>query len=103
MFGGIAPGWSATLPLTKIMEGRTAIKRGSPFDKMNRICELETAKAFSRQLQATLAEKRGVMLLYPDLVFAVAETSAAGHRRWGNPLGRKVGVADLCRSESPRR
>ena len=58
--GGIAPVWSATLPLTKIMEGRTAIQRGSSFDKMNRICELDTAKAFFRQLQATLAEKRGV-------------------------------------------
>ena len=42
------------------MERRTAIKRRSSFDKTNRICELETAKAFFRQLQATLAEKRGV-------------------------------------------
>jgi hypothetical protein len=52
-------GWSATRPLTKIMEGRTAIKRRSSFYKMNRICELETATAFFRQLQATLVEKRG--------------------------------------------
>jgi hypothetical protein len=42
------------------MEGRTAIKRRKSFDKTNRICELETAKAFFRQLQATLAEKRSV-------------------------------------------
>jgi len=43
-----------------LMEDRTTIKRRSSFDKMNRICELETAKAFFRQLQAPLAEKRGV-------------------------------------------
>jgi hypothetical protein len=42
------------------MEARSAIKRRSSFGKMNRICELETAKAFFRQLQATLAEKRGL-------------------------------------------
>ena len=42
------------------MEDRTAIKQQSSFDKINRICELETAKPFFRQLQATLAEKREV-------------------------------------------
>jgi len=32
---------------------------------MNRICELETAKEFFRQLQATLAEKRGQYIATP--------------------------------------
>ena len=50
----IGNGWSGNLPLTKVMKDRTTIKRQSSFDKINRICELETAKAFLGQLQATL-------------------------------------------------
>ncbi len=53
----IRPGLSAIRPLTKVMEDRATIKRRASLDKMNRICELETAKMFFRQLQATLAEK----------------------------------------------
>ena len=38
---------SGIRPLTKIMEGRAAIKRRSSFDKMNQISELEMAHARS--------------------------------------------------------
>jgi hypothetical protein len=55
------------------MEGRVAIKRGSSFDKMNRICELEKAKAFFRQLQQPWPRNAESMLLRPELVFAAAE------------------------------
>ena len=61
---------SSIRPLTKVMEDRTTIKRRSSFDKMNRICELDRAKAFFRQLKAILAEKRGVNVAPPELVFA---------------------------------
>ena len=40
------------------MEERAAIKRRPSFDKMNQISELEMVRAFFRQLQAALAEKR---------------------------------------------